>query len=97
MHRKSWSNKKIIQLKTNRPTYSKVAIIGKSGTGCIVGSIRIRLLPNKVYRSDAALLERDFPVGTDLRVYDYHVGNTVEVPLRTGWDKQSIDMFGKRK
>lgn len=88
-HGQSWTND--VASLSSRPTYSKATIIGKSGTRYSVESIGnggIRLFPDRAYRSDAATLKRDFPVGCDLRVYDYGIGNTIEVPLSAGLQKR---------
>jgi hypothetical protein len=65
-------------------TYYNTVMIGKSGTQYTVDNIGldgIKMVPTANCPTDKSTLEKEFPVGTDLKAYDYGVGNNVEIPL----------------
>lgn len=67
-------------------TYHYGTIVGKSGTNYTVNTVRnggVNLMPDKKVKTDATTLEKDFPVGSELKVYDYGVGNLVEIPFNS--------------
>ena len=68
-------------------TYFHAVLAGTTGRPFLVNNIGmggVNLLPDQLSPVDKASLEKEFPPGCDLKVYDYGIGNEIEVPLSVG-------------